>query len=171
MLPCFPRADVAGRNAPTTRVLDLDQGTTCLSVLPRLSGRASGTGVTLTIRSFVANSLRLRSIRRCLLAVGCLMALFLLGLPGLVHSHAFDHAKPQASIAASHGDDHCPQAPNTGAPGQCHATIHAHACCILLVINRPATPVVTPLWSSSPARRSAGLVVTPIPRPPASIVA
>ena len=171
MMPSFPFADVAGRYAPTTtRFLDLDQDATCLSVLPRLPGRASGTGVTIAIRSFVVDSLRLRSIRRCLLDLGCLMALFLLGLPGPVHAHAYDHAEPQASIAASLDDDHCPQAPNTGASGQCHATTHAHACCILLVINRPATPVATPAWSLSPERRSAGVVVTPIPRPPASIV-
>ena len=100
--------------------------------------------------------------------LACILVLILLGL-SLSHSHALGITDPQAAIAASNGGEHCPDPMHMGARAQCHAS--THVCCILLAVTCPTMAVAKPIWDPSPERRSAGLAIAPIPRPPAAFVA
>lgn len=125
----------------------------------------------MAIPPFAVHPIGVGTIVGRLTCMACMLALVLLGVAFSGHSHAVELSSPQAAIAPNDGGDHCPGLPHPCIPGQCHASPHTHACCILLTATRPDAAVTTRMWGRLREPRLAELVIAPIPRPPASLVA
>lgn len=128
--------------------------------------------MTVEFPPFDADSTRPRTIGRRLVTMVCVLALVFLGLALLSASHASQLDGSQSVAAAVHGDGHCPE-PMYGAtdPGHSCASIHGHACCMLIEPSRADSAAAKQLWGHPHEPRRTAVVIAPIPRPPAHLAA
>jgi len=151
--------------------LDRDQGQTRMAGATGWSGPIVGTRVESDFPPSVAIQASHHTLARCLVAVACMLALMLIGFVISGHSHAGDVASQYAASAASIESSHCAEPCGAGAPGHCHGGIHTHACCILLPAAASSAAPSAAGWRPSRKPSVAGIMISPIPRPPAFLVA
>jgi hypothetical protein len=128
--------------------------------------------VTVEFPPFDADLNRPRAIGRRLVTMVCVLALVLLGLALPGDSHASQLDGSQSVTTAVHGDGHCP-GPMHGATGPGHgcASIHGHACCMLIEPARADAAAAKQPWGQPHEPRRTAVVIAPIPRPPAHLAA
>lgn len=111
------------------------------------------------------------ALARYLAAMACVLALVLIGHALAEHPQAGDLADLHFSSMASSGSDHCPGPTGAGLSGHCHGSIQAHACCILLPASAPVVAPSPVGWRLHREPSAAGIVIAPVPRPPALLAA